>query len=158
MSGGHHAMTRRAILRVANAVRVLFAGAITVLAGACLGGSGSEAQAVPGGDPERGRRLIGEYGCGSCHMIPGVPASLGRVGPRFEEFADRAFIVGGLRNEPANLVRWIRFPQEIEPGTVMPNLGVSEAHAADIAAYLYTLRGGGLGPPHLFPIRTLPAH
>ena len=151
-------MTHRAHLRSAGIARVLIACAIAALAGACLGGSGSQTQAVPGGDPERGRRLIGEYGCGSCHMIPGVPASVGRVGPRFEEFADRAFIVGGLRNEPANLVRWIRFPQQIEPGTVMPNLGVSEAHAADIAAYLYTLRAGGLGPPHLFPMRTLPAH
>ena len=145
-------------VRVGSVARAIIAWVIALAATGCLGGSGSQAQAVPGGDPERGRRLIGEYGCGSCHMIPGVPASLGRVGPRFEEFADRAFIAGGLRNEPANLVRWIRFPQQVEPGTVMPNLGVSEPHAADIAAYLYTLRGGGLGPPHLFPIRTLPAH
>jgi cytochrome c len=31
-------------------------------------------------------------------------------------------------------------PQSIEPGTAMPNLGVSDGRARDIAAYLYTLR------------------
>jgi cytochrome c len=31
-------------------------------------------------------------------------------------------------------------PQSIEPGTGMPNLGVSDGQARDIAAYLYTLR------------------
>ena len=30
--------------------------------------------------------------------------------------------------------------QAIEPGTAMPNLGVSEGQARSIAAYLYTLR------------------
>ena len=106
----------------------------------------------------RGQQLVTAYGCGSCHAAPGIPGSVGRVGPPFEGFADRAFIVGRLRNEPGELIRWIRFPQEIEPGTVMPNLGVTEAHAGDIAAYLYTLRAGGLGPPHLVPMGVLPSH
>ena len=45
-----------------------------------------------------------------------------------------------LRNTPANLVRWIREPQAVVPGNAMPDMGVSEADARDIAAYLYTLR------------------
>ena len=45
-----------------------------------------------------------------------------------------------LRNSPANLVRWIRDPQGVVPGNAMPNMGVSDAEARDIAAYLYTLR------------------
>ena len=36
---------------------------------------------IAGGDPERGERAIMAYGCGSCHVIPGVPAAEGRVGP-----------------------------------------------------------------------------
>jgi cytochrome c1 len=35
------------------------------------------------------------------------------------------------------LIKWIRNPQQIEPGTAMPDLGVSEDEAGDIAAYLY---------------------
>jgi len=43
-------------------------------------------------------------------------------------------------NTPANLFRWIRTPQQVEAGTAMPNLGVTEEQARDIASYLYTLR------------------
>jgi cytochrome c1 len=38
------------------------------------------------------------------------------------------------------LILWLQNPQAVEPGTVMPNLGLTEIEARDIAAYLYTLR------------------
>lgn len=38
------------------------------------------------------------------------------------------------------MVRWLRNPQAVTPRTLMPNLGVTEADARDIAAYLATLR------------------
>jgi cytochrome c1 len=50
------------------------------------------------------------------------------------------FIGGVLPNRPANLVRWIRFPQETDSLTAMPDLGVSERDARDIAAYLYGVK------------------
>lgn len=124
----------------------------------CSQGPPSSSQTVAGGDAERGARWIAHYGCGSCHDIPGIPGAHGRVGPPLEAFAERAYIAGKLRNEPDTLVRWIRFPQYMDPGTVMPDLGVTEPHARDIAAYLYTLSAGGLGPPRLFPPQTLPVH
>jgi cytochrome c1 len=49
-------------------------------------------------------------------------------------------VAGEVPNTPRFMVRWIENPQAIEPGTAMPNLGVSDAQARDIAAYLYTLR------------------
>jgi cytochrome c1 len=113
---------------------------------------------VQGGEPARGERALVQYGCGSCHVVPGVPAAEGRVGPPLTDFADRAYVAGRLRNEPAALVRWIRDPQGIEPGTAMPNLGVSEADARDIAAYLYTLGSRRLGPPHPIPPSAIPGH
>ncbi len=134
--------------------RVILVALVALIALGCRE-SGDRPRAVPGGDPARGQRLVADYGCGSCHMVPGIPAAVGRVGPPFEGFAERRFIAGNLPNEPNRLVEWIRFPQQIEPGTVMPNLGVTAQHATDIAAYLYTLRGGGLGPPHLIPAKVL---
>ena len=125
---------------------------------ACHDARGPAARTVPGGDPARGRALIGVYGCGACHHVPGVPGAVGRVGPSFEGFNDRSFVAGTLPNEPGQVIRWIRFPQELRPGTVMPNLGVSEADAGDIAAYLYSIGAGGEGPPRIFPSSTLPAH
>jgi cytochrome c len=102
---------------------------------------------VPGGDPQQGTQLIREYGCGMCHVIPGVQRAEGTVGPPLIGWADRIYIAGHLPNTPENLVQWIENPQAIEPGTAMPNLGVTEDEARDIAAYLYTLtlkdkRGG----------------
>ena len=115
-------------------------------------------EAVAGGDPERGEQAIVRYGCGSCHVIPGVPAATGQVGPPLTDLADRTFLAGRVRNGPDALVRWIRAPREIDSATAMPTLGVGEQDARDIAAYLYTLSRGALGPPHLLPQRWIPSH
>jgi cytochrome c len=59
------------------------------------------------------------------------------VGPPLNCFYQRSYIAGRLPNNRENLIKWIRNPQQIEPGTAMPDLGVSEDEAGDIAAYLY---------------------
>jgi cytochrome c1 len=46
-------------------------------------------------------------------------------------------IAGLLPNTPANLVLWLRHPQSVTPGNAMPDLGLTETQARDIAAYLY---------------------
>ena len=94
---------------------------------------------VPGGDPEQGRRAVQAHGCPACHVVPGVPRPHGLVGPPLTDWSDRRFIAGTLPNTPSNLIDWIQFPQTVEPGTAMPNLGVNEQDARDIAAFLYTL-------------------
>jgi cytochrome c len=38
------------------------------------------------------------------------------------------------------MVRWLRQPQAVNPKSAMPDLGVSESDARDIAAFLSTLR------------------
>jgi cytochrome c len=90
-------------------------------------------------DPERGRHAIRRYGCGSCHTIEGVPGATAGIGPALGNLAHRGAIAGDLENTPDNLVRWIRHPQAIEPGTLTPEMDVTERDARDIAAYLYTL-------------------
>jgi cytochrome c len=94
---------------------------------------------VPGGDLSRGRRAISAYGCGACHVVPGVVGARGLVGPPLNSFAHRAYVAGSLPNTPTNLVRFLQVPQSIRPGSAMPNLDVAEADARDIAAYLYSL-------------------
>jgi cytochrome c1 len=96
---------------------------------------------VEGGDPQRGEVALRDYGCGACHTIPGIPGANATVGPSLTNWAERAYIVGSMSNTPENLLRWLQVPQEIEPGSVMPNLDVTEQAARDMSAYLYTLRG-----------------
>ena len=95
---------------------------------------------MPGGESQRGKGAIERYGCGACHLVPGVSGARGKVGPSLAGIARRASLAGELANTPDNLLRWIENPQAVKPGTMMPNLGVSEPDARDIAAYLYTLR------------------
>jgi cytochrome c1 len=37
------------------------------------------------------------------------------------------------------MIRWLRDPPAVDASTAMPNLGLSEAEARDIAAYLLAL-------------------
>ena len=92
-----------------------------------------------GGDPQRGYDLIRHYGCGSCHVVPGVPGAKGLVGPSLASVRERAYVGGVLTHTPENLIRWIEDPQVVDPRTAMPDLGVTHGQARDIAAYLYAL-------------------
>lgn len=89
---------------------------------------------------ERGGRAIADFGCGTCHTIPGVRGADGKVAPPLSWFARRSFIAGQLPNTPENLVRWLKDPPAVEPGTAMPALGLTDAQARDIATYLHTLK------------------
>ncbi|MEJ8838826.1 c-type cytochrome [Ramlibacter sp. AN1133] len=95
---------------------------------------------VPGGDARRGRELMGDFGCGNCHAIPGIRGARGNVGPPLTRIGDRVFVAGVLRNTPENLMRWLQHPQQVVPGNGMPEMGITEPQARDIASYLYTLR------------------
>jgi putative membrane protein len=99
-----------------------------------------EAARITGGDPARGSIAVRHYGCGACHTIPGIEGARGTVGPTLAGISGRSYIAGVLVNSPANLVRWIRHPQQVDSLTAMPEMGVSEADARDIASYLYTIR------------------
>ncbi len=95
---------------------------------------------MTGGTPARGKAVIRRYGCAACHSIPGIAGANGQVGPPLDGIASRTHLAGQRPNTPDNLIRWIRDPQSIQPGTAMPELGVTEQDGKDIAAYLYTLR------------------
>ncbi len=44
-----------------------------------------------------------------------------------------------LRTTPANMVMWLRDPQDVVPGNAMPDMGLSEQQVREFAADLYTL-------------------
>jgi len=91
------------------------------------------------GSPQHGRSLLPRYGCPACHLIPGA-APQGMVGPTLTGMGGRSYIAGRFPNQPIDMEEWLQHPQQMKPGTAMPDLGVSERDARDIAAYLATLR------------------
>lgn len=138
----NHSKHRRAALWGATAGWV--AVSLVAVALTSCGGHAERDAAPPqvarSGDPAKGAELISSYGCASCHTVPGVHGADGLVGPPLTDFARRSYIAGKLPNTEKNLQRWIQHPQAVVPGNAMPDLGVTPQDAADITAYLYTLR------------------
>ena len=97
-----------------------------------------QAAALTGGDPSRGPGLARAYGCVGCHTIPGVHEARGLVGPPLQGILERAYVAGVVANTADNLTAWIMHPRQFSPRTAMPDLGVSEQDARDLAAFLYT--------------------
>jgi len=93
-------------------------------------------------DPDiaRGRMALHQHACSACHKIPGVTGSQVHVGPALDGIGSRRLIAGTLANTPQDMVRWIMHTQQVKPGTAMPQLGVGEREAREMAAYLATLR------------------
>jgi cytochrome c2 len=77
-----------------------------------------------------------QYGCPTCHVIPGVPGAVGKVGPSLDQLAQRSYLAGTLPNTPVDLQHWIMHPQHYVPGTAMPEMNVSANDAAEFARYL----------------------
>ena len=117
----------------------LVAAFVLLLSTTGCGAPMTRPQQVGAGEPEIGRRLISDYGCVSCHVVPGIASTPSYVGPPLDHWGQRTYIAGSLTNNQDNLVRWITAPQQVEPGTAMPDLGVTEREATNISAYLLSL-------------------
>lgn len=113
---------------------------VALLAGCGQGGGGLGPPHVRGGDIDTGKRLITQYQCTTCHVIPKVPGPNGESGPSLEHVGRLSYIAGGIPNQADNMVAWLRDPPALKPGTRMPSMGLSEQEARHMAAYLYTLR------------------
>lgn len=130
---------------VAAARRTLQRGALLTCCAAVLGCNveprpTERRQYVAGGNADEAPEAFHRYGCTSCHVIPGVRRARGYVGPPLTAWSQRRFIAGESPNRPEVLIQFIRNPQSIRPGSGMPNVGVDERDARNMAAYLYQLK------------------
>lgn len=91
------------------------------------------------GYSHRGRQLIEQRHCGSCHTIPGIPGADGVFGPPLSFMGRRTMIAGNFANTPENLEHWVMSPKSMKPATAMPDLGLTEQQSKDVAAYLESL-------------------
>ncbi len=94
------------------------------------------------GDRGSGADAIEANGCTSCHVIPGIATPSGGesyVGPPLDAWSRRSFIAGSVQNNTANLRRFLLDPDDVRPGSAMPDLGLTEEEVRDITAYLFGL-------------------
>jgi cytochrome c len=112
-----------------------FAAQLTIIFPLAMAGCSKNETPVP---QRPAPDLIVQYGCQTCHVIPSVPGAVGKVGPSLESLNQRSYLAGTLSNTPANLQEWIMHPQSIHPGTAMPEMGVTQDDAKEIAVFLET--------------------
>lgn len=90
---------------------------------------------------KKGRETFLSLACVGCHTVQGTVAQ-GKVGPELTHVASKPSIAGGVLSpvNEANLTKWISNPPAVKPGTLMPNLGLSEEQIHDIVQWLLTLK------------------
>ena len=87
--------------------------------------------------------LFTAKGCIACHVAQGVQGATGTIGPNLNGIGDtakRPKLADGGNNTPEHLREWIKDPQKLKPGTMMPNLQLSDKEADDLTALLLTLK------------------
>jgi len=89
------------------------------------------AQAITSDLAADGEKLYWEkYPCFTCHQIQGKTGGAA-VGPDLTD--------AWKRLNPEWMVLWIKNPQAFDPASLMPNLGVSDAEAIALVAYLESI-------------------
>jgi cytochrome c oxidase subunit 2 len=96
--------------------------------------------AIPATDAGRqGLKLFQTMTCINCHSLGGVPVAAGAA-PDLTHLAGRRILGGGvLSNTATNLFRWLKDPQAIKPGCLMPDLKLTDEQVGALAGYLETL-------------------
>jgi len=90
---------------------------------------------------KKGRETFLSLPCTGCHTVKGTTA-VGKVGPELTHVASKKSIAAGLLSpvDEANLTKWIKNPPAVKPGTLMPNLNLSDDQIHDIVQWLLTLK------------------
>lgn len=103
-------------------------------------GQAAEAFASASDLVARGKQIFESTGtCFACHTVDGTTAQ-GRVGPDLSDFGGRTTLAAGLLpNTPENLEAWLRDPQGVKPGALMPRLNLSDADIEALTAFLHSL-------------------
>jgi len=99
---------------------------------------------------QEGERIFLSSSCITCHAIAGTAAA-GSVGPSLTMVGSRPWVgAGAAAMDHENLVAWIRDPESVKPGTLMPGTrtaggglpptGLTDQEVRAVAAYLLSLK------------------
>jgi cytochrome c oxidase subunit 2 len=105
-----------------------------------------QAQLQPSQTPKsdaaaKGVGLFHASTCINCHAIRGVTGADAGVAPDLTHVASRQQLGAGiLENTPANMRSWLKSPQHIKPGALMPDFSFTDEQLDQLSEYLSTLR------------------
>ena len=97
--------------------------------------------AAPATDAEaRGAKLFTSMTCVKCHSLTGNGEGA-RAAPDLTHLADRTTLGAGVvMNNPTELARWLKHPQDLKKGCHMPDVQLTDAQVADFVAYFGALK------------------
>jgi cytochrome c oxidase subunit 2 len=96
---------------------------------------------IPVTDSARqGLQVFQAMTCVNCHSIRGISMAA-NAAPDLTHLANREILGAGvLSNTETNLLRWLKNPQSMKPGCLMPDLKLTDAQADALAGYLESLK------------------
>ena len=87
-----------------------------------------------------GAKLFQEKACADCHSIRGTSAK-SQVGPDLTHLGSRQTLISGmLKNNSKNLTRWLKDPQKVKAGALMPNFILDKNQINALVTYLEGLK------------------
>lgn len=87
-----------------------------------------------------GRGVFESTACVNCHTVAGTNAK-GKFGPDLTHLMARETIAAGAAtNTRENLRAWVKDPETIKPGALMPAMQMSEADIDAVTDYMQSLR------------------
>ncbi|MSO57175.1 MAG: c-type cytochrome [Acidobacteria bacterium] len=89
------------------------------------------------GDAKRGEEVVKSIGCQGCHVV--AEGSRSDAGPH-RTFGQPLENIGN-KTTYEWLYNWVRDPKHYSPTTYMPNLRLTDQQVADVATYLFSLKG-----------------
>ncbi len=89
---------------------------------------------------QAGRQIFFSNTCVNCHAIHGTSAH-GAFGPDLTHLMSRGTLASGtVPNNPVTLRAWVRDPQTLKAGCLMPNMQLTDNEVNQMVAYLQTLK------------------
>jgi mono/diheme cytochrome c family protein len=105
----------------------------------------------PSGDADSGRALFASVGCSACHLDDAEATRDGSY-PGYERLLGPNLARTGDKVRASWLYAWLRDPSVYRHDTPMPSLRLSESEAADLTAYLMSMRDPAWQIPETPPV------
>jgi len=101
---------------------------------------GQPAASPSTGAAAKGAEVFKEKNCVHCHSIAGL-MNRGSVAPDLTHLGSRTTLAAGtIPNTPENLTKWLKDPQSIKKGALMPEIGLNTEQIKYLTAYLEELK------------------
>jgi mono/diheme cytochrome c family protein len=103
------------------------------------------AQSAPKGDASKGKESFESVGCRACHVTERDSTARRSEASEERDYAPNLWNIAD-KARPEWIYSWVKNPKAMWPETKMPDLRLSDAEAANVTAYLLTLKSDQTHP------------